>query len=66
MMLTHHAKKVNNLLVTYRGEILTVRQALAGGVVTAYTDSGTDQVMMLEIDPSREIESEMRVLLSKF
>lgn len=64
-MLSHHFKKVNNILVTYRGEIITIRQALASGVVTAYLDSGTDDVVFLEIDPSRIIESEMRVMLSK-
>lgn len=64
-MLTSKTKKVNNLLVTYRGEILTLRQAVAGGLVKAYMDSGNDNVVFLEIDPSRIVESEMRVMLSK-
>ena len=64
-MLSEHSKHVNNLLVTFRGEIITLRQALSGGVLTAYTDSGTDEVVFLEIDPSRRIESKMRVVLSK-
>ena len=65
-MLSEHAKKVNNLLVNFRGEIITLRQALAGGVLKAYTDSGTDDLVFLEIDPTRVVESKMRVLLSKF
>jgi len=64
-MLTNKTKKVNNLLVTYRGEILTLRQALTGGLMKAYMDSGTDDVVFLEIDPSRIVESEMRVMLTK-
>ena len=64
-MLSHHSKKVNNLLVTFRGEIITLRQALTGGVVTAYMDSGTDDVVFLEINPSRVVEADMRVMLSK-
>jgi len=64
-MLSEHSKQVNNLLVTFRGEIITLRQALAGGVVKAYLDSGTDAVVFLEIDPSRCVNSGMRVVLSK-
>jgi hypothetical protein len=60
-----HSKKVNNLLVTFRGEIITLRQALASGVVKAYLDSGTDNVVFLEIDPARLVDSDMRVMLSK-
>jgi hypothetical protein len=59
------SKKVNNLLVTFRGEIVTLRQALASGVVKAYLDSGTDDVVFLEIDPTRVVESKMRVMISK-
>ena len=64
-MLSEHAKKVNNLLVNFRGEIITLRQALSGGVLKAYLDSGTDELVFLEIDPTRVIESQMRVVLSK-
>lgn len=64
-MLSEHSKQVNNLLVTFRGEIITLRQALANGVVTAYMDSGTDDVVFLEINPSKAVKSEMRVMLSK-
>jgi len=64
-MLSEHSKQVNNLLVTFRGEIITLRQALSGGVVKAYLDSGTDDVVFLEIDPSRVVKSDMRVMLSK-
>ncbi len=64
-MLTNKTKKVNNLLVTCRGEILTLRQALAGGLVRAYMDSGTDNVVFLEIDPSRIVASKMRVMISQ-
>jgi S-adenosylmethionine:diacylglycerol 3-amino-3-carboxypropyl transferase len=64
-MLSKHSKQVNNLLVTYRGEIITIRQAVAGGVVTAYMDSGTDDVVCVEINPACVIESKMRVMLSK-
>ncbi len=64
-MLTSKTKKVNNLLVTCRGEILTLRQALAGGLVRAYMDSGTDNVVFLEIDPSRIVASEMHVMISQ-
>ncbi len=64
-MLTNKTKKVNNLLVTFRGEILTLRQAISGGVVTAYMDSGNDNVVFLEINPSKIVESEMRVMLSQ-
>jgi hypothetical protein len=58
-------KQVNNLLLTYRGEILTVRQAILGGLVKAYMDSGTDDVVCLEIDPGRDVASGMRVVLSR-
>ena len=64
-MLTNKTKKVNNLLVTFRGEILTLRQAITGGLVTAYMDSGSDSVVFLEINPSKIVESEMRVMLSQ-
>jgi hypothetical protein len=64
-MLSEYSKHVNNLIVTFRGEIITLRQALSAGVVKAYVDSGTDDVVLLEIDPSRVVESKMRVMLSK-
>ena len=64
-MLSEHVKQVNNLLVNFRGEIVTLRQALSGGMVKAYLDCGTDDVMFLEIDPSRVVESQMRVIVSK-
>jgi hypothetical protein len=65
-MLSGYTKQVRNLLVTFRGEIITLRQALTNGVVTAYIDSGTDNVVCLEIDPTRVVESDCRVVLSKF
>lgn len=65
MTVSLYPKQVNSLLVTFRGEIITVRQALAGGIVKAYVDSGTDDIVFLEIDPSRMVQSPMRVLLSK-
>ncbi len=64
-MLSEHAIKVNNLLVNFRGEIITLRQALSGGVVKPYMDSGTDEVICLEVDPSRVVKTDMRVVLSK-
>jgi hypothetical protein len=64
-MSAFYPKQVNSLLVTFRGEIITVRQALAGGIVKPYLDSGTDDIVFLEIDPSRIVQSPMRVLLSK-
>jgi len=64
-VLSEHAKKVNNLLVNFRGEIVTLRPALAGGVVKPYLDCGTDDVMFLEIDPERRVDAPMRVVLSK-
>ena len=64
-MLSEHAKKVNNLLVNFRGEIITLRQALSGGMVKPYLDCGTDDVMFLEIDPGRVVDAPMRVILSK-
>ena len=64
-MLSEHVKKVNNLLVNFRGEIITLRQALSGGMVKPYLDSGTDDVMFLEIDPGRVIDSPMRVFVTK-
>lgn len=64
-MLSEHAKQVNNLLVNFRGEIITLRQALSGGVVTPYMDSATDEVIFLELNPSRVIKTDMRVMLSK-
>ena len=64
-MLSEHVKKVNNLLVNYRGEIITVRQAIAGGMVKPYLDCGTDDVVFLEIDPSRVVDAPMRVIVSK-
>ena len=64
-MLSEHAKKVNNLLVNFRGEIITIRQALTGGVVKPYLDCGNDEVMFLEVNPSRVVKTDMRVMLSK-
>jgi len=64
-MLSEHAKRVNNLLVNVHGEIITLRQALAGGMVKPYVDCGTDDVMFLEIDPQRVVEAPMRVIVSK-
>ena len=59
-------KQVNNLLLTYRGEIITLRQAVAGGIVKAYLDSATENVIFVEIDPTRNIEGEMKVYLSRW
>jgi len=64
-MLSEHVKKVNNLLVNFRGEIITVRQAISGGMVKPYLDCGTDEVIFLEIDPGRVVDSPMRVIVSK-
>ena len=64
-MLSEHAKQVNNLLVNFRGEIITLRQAVSGGVVKPYMDCGTDEVVFLEVDPSRVVKTDMRVMLSK-
>jgi hypothetical protein len=64
-VLSEHAKQVNNLLVNFRGEIVTLRQALSGGMVKPYLDCGTGDVMFLEIDPSRVVASQMRVVVSK-
>jgi hypothetical protein len=64
-VLSEHTKRVNNLLVNVRGEIVTLRQALAGGMVKAYLDCGTDDVVFLEIDPHHVVKTQMRVMVSK-
>ena len=64
-MLSEHTKRVNNLLVNFRGEIITLRQALSSGMVKPYLDCGTDEVMFLEIDPARVVDVQMRVIVSK-
>ena len=66
MTVCKYPKQVNSLLVTFRGEIITVRQAVAGGIVKPYVDSGSEDIIFLEIDPSRMVQSPMRVFLSKF
>lgn len=53
MIFSEQPKKVNNLLIAVCGEIITLQQAVSGGVVKAYLDSGTDEILCLEIDPSR-------------
>lgn len=55
--------KLHGPLLAFKGEIITLRQALAGGVVKAYLDSATDDVVFIEIDPSRKIASGTRILL---
>ena len=62
-MFSEHPKKVNNLLIVFRGEIITLQEALASGVVKAYLDSGSDEIVCLEIDPTCVLGSELQVML---
>lgn len=64
-MFFERAKQVNNLLINCRGEIITLRQAISGGMVKPYMDSGTDTVVFLELNPACVIDTDMRVVLSK-
>lgn len=52
------ANHANGLFLSYRGQIISIRQALEAGLVKAYLDPGTDELMFVEIDPSRAVTAE--------
>lgn len=52
------ATHANGLLLSYRGQTISVRQALAAGLVKAYLDPGTDEILFVEIDPNRPVMEE--------